>query len=226
MADPGIPETQSFYGRWADLYDWLATAPGVGSWRERAVEALDLGPGDTVVEMGCGSGANLRLLRERVGPSGSVVAVDVTRPMLEIARELVATRGWENVHCLQADAAQSPIARDAEVDAVLATFVVGMFESPGAVVEGWCDLVGPGGRVALLNFQRSDALAAVLVNLAVDALVWLASPRKGVPGERPGKEFQWRLQAGREALARRTVDRQYETFGGGYLGLVAGRVDG
>jgi len=97
MADD-VVATQSFYGRWARVYDWVATAPGVESWRTRAVGALDLDPGDTVVEMGCGTGANVPHLREAVGPEGRVVGVDLTRGMLRRARERVdekfATEAW------------------------------------------------------------------------------------------------------------------------------------
>jgi ubiquinone/menaquinone biosynthesis C-methylase UbiE len=74
-----VTDAQSFYGRWAQVYDWLASAPGVASWRDRTADALALASGDTVVEMGCGTGANVPHLRERVGPSGRVVGIDVTR---------------------------------------------------------------------------------------------------------------------------------------------------
>jgi hypothetical protein len=73
-----------FYGRWAALYDRVATAPGVGRWRRAAAERVAR-PGDTVVEMGCGTGANLPYLRERVGPTGRVVGVDLTGPPLRRA---------------------------------------------------------------------------------------------------------------------------------------------
>ena len=84
-----VTATQSFYGRWARVYDWVATAPGVESWRSRAVASLALDPGDTVVEMGCGTGANAPYLREAVGPEGRVVGIDLTRGMLRRAGERV-----------------------------------------------------------------------------------------------------------------------------------------
>ena len=56
----GAAAARAFYGRWAGLYDVLATyVPGVGELRDRGAVALDLDRGDTVVEMGCGTGANL-----------------------------------------------------------------------------------------------------------------------------------------------------------------------
>jgi len=78
--------SDTFYGRWAGLYDRVAARSVVQSWRRRAVDALALSPGDTVVEMGCGTGANVPALRERVGSEGRVVGLDLTREMIERAR--------------------------------------------------------------------------------------------------------------------------------------------
>ncbi|MFU1780386.1 class I SAM-dependent methyltransferase [Haloarcula japonica] len=215
-----MTDAQSFYGRWAQVYDWLASAPGVASWRARTAEALALAPGDTVVEMGCGTGANVPHLRERVGPSGRVVGIDVTQEMLDHARERCARTG-ESVHYVQADAARPPI-RDA--DAVLATFVAGIFEDPAAAVDAWCDCVAPGGRVALLNFQRSPNALAVPLNLVFEGFVRLSAPGTRLSTRSHASAFERRVRAARERLTERTVDRRYETFAGGYLGLLSGTV--
>lgn len=208
---------QSFYGRYDRLYDAIATLPGVESWRERAVDALDLEPGETVVELGCGTGANLRLLRERVGPDGRVVGVDLTRPLLARARG--RTSPWPNVHLVQGDATTPPLAAGA-ADAVLGTFVLGMFADPAAVVDGWCDLVGREGRVALLEATRSDRLAAVPLNAAFDLFV-----RAGAPSGGADLPLDGRVRAGHRALAVRARDRRHESFGLGFLDLLSGTVE-
>ncbi|MFB6307733.1 MAG: class I SAM-dependent methyltransferase [Haloarculaceae archaeon] len=218
MADTSA--AQSFYGRWARLYDWLATAPVVRGWRKSAVDALDLDPGDTVVEMGCGTGANVPYLQDAVGPDGEVVGVDVTRELLDRARGRIAREGWRNVHVAQADATRPPIRR---ADAVLATFVVGMFADPAAAVDRWCDLTD--GRIALLNFQYSDRAWGRALAPLYEGFVWSSSPGVSVPDERPGRSLQRDVESAREALAARTADRRYETFAGGFLGLVSGRVE-
>jgi phosphatidylethanolamine/phosphatidyl-N-methylethanolamine N-methyltransferase len=203
---------QSFYGRWARPYDALARhAPVVGRLRARAADGLDLASGDTVVDVGCGTGANLPHLRERVGPGGTVVGVDVTGPMLARARRLVARRGWANVHLVRGDGARLPVT---DADAVLATFVVGMFEDPAAVVDGWCDLVGPGGRVALLDAARSDRAAAAPVNLAFDAFTVLSTPPtlKLRYDEPVGANLRERVETARGAL-----DGRGETTHGTHL---------
>jgi SAM-dependent methyltransferase len=223
----------SFYGRWAGPYDALARyAPVVGRLRARLADRLALAPGDTVVEMGCGTGANLPYLRERVGPSGTVVGVDATRPMLARARRLVERRGWENVHVVQGDATRPPV--EDPVDAVVGTFVVGMFDDPAAVVDGWCDLVaggqrgrnGTAGRVGLLDAARSDHRAAAPVNLAFDAFTVLSTPPTlQLRYDEPiGGHLHERVIATREVLDRRG-DAAHETHLLGLVRLSVGTVD-
>ncbi|WP_324663241.1 class I SAM-dependent methyltransferase [Haloarcula sediminis] len=208
-----------FYKRWATVYDRLARLPGLRSWRASAVDALGLSPGDTVAEMGCGTGANVPELRERVGPTGQVVGLDITREMLRAARRHPDRTG-PSVDYLRADATRPPVRN---VDAVLGTFVAGLFPDPAAVVDAWCDCVVPGGRVALLNFQRSDA---VPLNLAFEGFVRLSAPGARLSTDSHADAFERRVAAARRRLTERTVDRRYETFGGGFLGLVSGTVPG
>jgi SAM-dependent methyltransferase len=163
---------QSFYGQWAGLYDAIAKGfPRIGAVRRRAVDACRLEPGDTVVEMGCGTGANLGYLREAVGPTGRVVGVDVTRPMLDRARKRY--RDDDTVHLVHGDAATPPV--DGPVDAVLATFVSGMFRDPAGVVHGWCDLVGD-GHVVLVDAGPSRRASAKPLNAAFRAATVLSTP--------------------------------------------------
>ena len=212
--------SEGFYQRWATVYDRLARLPGLRSWRASAADALDLAPGDTVVEMGVGSGANVPDLRERVAPDGRVVGLDITAEMLRAARRH-ADRTGPGVHYLRADATRPPIGH---VDAVLGSFVAGIFPDPATAVDAWCDCVVPGGRVALLNFQRSDAALAVPLNLAFEGFVRLSAPGARLSRGSHADAFERRVAAARRRLTERTVDRRYETFGGGYLGLVSGTV--
>jgi len=222
-----VTEIRTFYGRWTRLYDRLATLPVVDGWRTRAADALALRPGDTVVEMGCGTGANLPYLRECVGPDGRVVGVDFTRPLLDRARA-AGRADPANVHLVRGDATRPPVE---EADAVLGAFVVGMFEDPAAVVADWCELVGPGGRIALMDMSRSTHAVGRALNPVFRAFV-VASAPSGSPGEalaapvypRADARLTDRVRAARDALVARTVERRYEAFGLGFVGLMSGRV--
>jgi ubiquinone/menaquinone biosynthesis C-methylase UbiE len=216
---------QGFYGRWARLYELIAQhMPGVRRLRERAVDALELDPGDTVVEMGTGTGANVPFLREAVGPTGTVVGVDVTRPVLDRARGLVDRRGWSNVHLVRGDATRPPIA---DADAVLATFVVGMFDDPAGAVRDWCDLVGPGGNVVLLDATLSDRPSAPIVNPFFRAFVTLSTPPtlqlrydRDLAGDLDRK-----VTAARESLRHRSTAIAHEERFLGFARLTGGRVN-
>lgn len=214
--------SRSVYRRWARLYDVLAGVPGVRSWREQAADALTLSAGDTVVEMGCGTGANVPYLRQRIGTGGQIVGVDATREMVQQA-DRHEDRVGHAIHYVQGDATRPPVA---SADALLATFVAGIFEKPGSVVRRWCDLVGPGGRVALLNFQRSDRPLAAPANIAFEAFVRISAPGGRLSLSSQAARFEKRIAAGREALREQTEETRVQTFGGGYVGLVSGRVAG
>lgn len=216
---------QEFYGRWARLYDGLCRyTPGLDSVRASAVDALALQPGETVVEMGCGTGANFPHLRERVGPEGRVIGVDFTRGMLAHAHERVRERGWENVEVIQADAERAPVT--GSVDAVLATFVVGMFSDPASVVDGWLDLLSPGGRIALLDATRSNHVAGRPLNAAFQAFVTVSAPGKRRQyAEPPWELLDERVAAARGVLADRTEITRENEAALGFLRLTAGRVE-
>jgi len=169
-----VSSVQQFYGRWAGVYDLLARrTPGIGILRRQAALACRLEPGDAVVEMGTGTGANLPYLREQVGPGGTVVGIDVTRRAVARARSNPAVARADNVHVALADAAAPPV--EGPVDAVLSTFVSGMFDDPAPVVDRWCDLA-PDGHVVLVDAALSRRPAAAPLNAAFRALTVLSTP--------------------------------------------------
>jgi len=220
MSDPAA--TQAFYGRWAHLYDVVATLPGIESWRSQAADALALSPGDTVVEMGCGTGANLPHLRERVGPEGRVVGVDLTAGMLDRARDRIDASGWDNVHLARGDASRPPVA--GPVDAVVSTFLVGLLPDPAAAVDAWLDLLAADGSIVLLNAGRSDRALAAPLNLAFRAFVRLSAPGggAGVPPS-PATRLEERIDAATTAVARGTATSGRRRLAGGFVRLARGR---
>jgi SAM-dependent methyltransferase len=207
-ADPARADRiQAGYGRWARLYDWFARATaGVGGVRRGCVDALDLAPGDTVVEFGCGPGVNLPTLREAVGPDGRVVGVDITGPMLRRARGLVDRRGWENVSLLRGDATTPPVV---SADGVLATFVTSLFPDAYAVVDRWCDIAD---SVAVANFVPRGNRAA---NAALWGFTRLNARLFDAAGGDALAQLEARTDASRDALADRmdTVETTRHVFG-------------
>jgi SAM-dependent methyltransferase len=223
----GAAATQAFYTRWAGLYDALATrTPGIGGLRARAADRLAPATGDTVVEMGCGTGANLPHLRDRVGPAGTVIGVDFTPGMVATARERVHREGWRNVHVVRGDATRPPLA-PGDADALLSSFVVGMLADPAGTVADWTGLVGSGGRVALLDLARSTRTAGALLNAVFRAFVLASSP----PGTRdrhggsPGGVLDRRVAAAHRTLFDRCSGVDHSTHALGFVRLSSGTVE-
>ena len=88
------------YRRRAAVYDLeLALLEPV---RRRAVAWLALAPGDSVLDVGCGTGLSFELLRAAVGPRGRIVGIEQSPEMIERARQRVRQQGWRNVSLLDA----------------------------------------------------------------------------------------------------------------------------
>jgi len=154
----------------AGLYDWTAHLYYLIGFREqhyrkRAVAALDLKEGSTVVEIGCGTGLNFPLLQERIGSSGQIIGVDLTDRMLEKARERVNRKGWANVTLVQSDAARFDF--PAHTNAVLSTFAITLIPEYNLVIRNGSDALGKGGRLAILDFKKPDDVPLWLTRIMV-----------------------------------------------------------
>jgi ubiquinone/menaquinone biosynthesis C-methylase UbiE len=133
--------------------------------RRRAVKALRLRPGDTVVEIACGTGLNFSLIEQEVGPGGRIVGVDLTDAMLAQARRRIETRGWSNISLVQADAAQFefPIG----VDAILATYAHALLPETRQVIAHGAAALSDGGRCAVLDLKVPDNTPHWLARLGI-----------------------------------------------------------
>lgn len=219
-----------FYDRWATPYDLLAShGPGLSRFRRRCVDALELAGGDTVVDMGAGSGANLQYLHDAVGPDGRVYCLDVSAGQLERAQRRAVEHDWKNVGVCRGDAARPPFEPGTDgdqlrPDAIVATFVVGMLDRPARVVDRWCDLVGADGRIGLLYARRSTRSAAAPLNGLCRLFVRLAAPNERFARESPVRSLEDRGRRATRALDARCDELRSESLAGGFLRLVAGRV--
>ncbi|MGW0860272.1 class I SAM-dependent methyltransferase [Streptomyces sp. NPDC002690] len=135
---------------------WDSRFAGDGPAYASAVSLLGLRPGDAVLDAGCGTGRALPVLREAVGPSGTVLGADLTPAML---REAVRARRDRYAALLLADVAHVPL-REAALDAVFGAGLVSHLARPEAGLRELARVVRPGGRLALFHPIGRAALAA------------------------------------------------------------------
>ena len=119
--------------------------------RLRAVQALGLGPGDTVIDLACGTGLNFPLLQRVVGPGGRIVGVDLTDAMLARAQDRIEANGWGNVSLVQADAAGFDF--PAGADAILSTYALTQVPECAQVIAHGTAALAAGGRWAVLDLK-------------------------------------------------------------------------
>lgn len=153
------------------------------AYRVMAVDALELHPGDTVVEIGCGTGLNFPLLRRMVGAEGRVIGVDLTDAMLVQARRRVSHAGWSNVELVQTDAMRYEF--PAGVNGIISTFAITLVPEFDDVIRRGSEALAPGGRCVVADFKYPDRW---YVRPLVPAAALLTRPfgvRLGMASRRP-----------------------------------------
>ena len=147
------------YRRRAKLYDFSANAYYLLGFREFAyrkigVKALNLKKGDTVVEIGCGTGLNFSLLRKQVGPKGTIIGVDLTPEMLEEAGKRIRRNGWQNVILTQSDAAKYQFPE--QIDGIISTFALTLVPEYDSVIQNGAAALSQNARFVIVDFKKPD----------------------------------------------------------------------
>lgn len=127
----------------AEVYEELFVPALFGQFAEPLLEAAGAQPGDHVLDVGCGTGVVARAARRRVGPTGSVTAVDVNPEMLAVAARTAADVDWR-----RADAQDLPLP-DGGVDATVSQFVLMFVPDAVAALREMARVTRPGGKVAV-----------------------------------------------------------------------------
>ncbi|MCX4431982.1 class I SAM-dependent methyltransferase [Streptomyces mirabilis] len=153
MSDDHTHVQEFFTARAAD---WDARFPDDGPAYAAAIGELGLREGDRVLDAGCGTGRALPPLRAAVGPSGVVVAADLTPAMLAAA---VRAGRHRDGQLLLADVAALPL-RTESLDAVLGAGLIAHLPNPAENLRELARVVRPGGTLALFHPIGRAALAA------------------------------------------------------------------
>ncbi len=178
------------------------------AYRLIAIRKLSLQPGDRIIELGCGTGLNFPFLLEQIGPEGRIVGVDLTRAMLDIARERVNRFGWKNVKLVQSDVATYDFPQG--INGVLATGLFGYIPEYDRVIQTASKSLVPGGHIVILDGKQPQNLPAWLFRIVL---------KLGRPFGYTPEYFNVRPWESVERYFRNT---SFETRYGGMIYIVSG----
>jgi SAM-dependent methyltransferase len=156
-----------FWAEQAERFDAMLAPFG-----RRLLAAAGIQPGERVLDVGCGNGAVSLEAARATGPEGSVTGLDLSGPMLEVARRR-AQEGGLALEFVQGDGQTTSF--DGSFDIVVSRFGVMFFEDPTAAFSNLAKAVRPGGRLCFVCWQE------MLANewIAVPALAMV--PHVGIP---------------------------------------------
>jgi demethylmenaquinone methyltransferase/2-methoxy-6-polyprenyl-1,4-benzoquinol methylase len=167
-------QVNRMFDRVAGRYDALNSLMTAGlhhRWRERAARETRLEPGDTALDVCCGTGDMALELARLVTPEGRVVGCDFSEPMLDLARDKAAERGAAGVRFEWADALELPY--DGErFDAVTVGFGVRNLADLDRGLREMARVLKPGGRAVILEItQPTRPPLSLFYSLWFDRLV-------------------------------------------------------
>jgi len=153
-------------------------------YRRKVVKLLQLEPGQTVLDLGCGSGLNFELIMEGIGPHGTIIGVDFSAKMLKRAQKTIDQHGWKNVYLLQQDARQLNINElnihsnsGIRIDRVLCTLGFSVFPNWENVFEKSYSLLEGNGRYGIMDLYNKNRtfqtqIVNILANSDISRRVW------------------------------------------------------
>lgn len=144
----------------------LDSFAGVGYYFHLA----DLRPGESVLDLGSGSGTDTFIARLKVGATGEVIGVDMTDAQLEKARQLQRQAGFNNISYRKSYIEELPV-DDGSVDAVISNGVINLSADKAAVFREVERILKPGGRLALSDIVTEEPLPE---GVSCNADLWAA----------------------------------------------------
>jgi ubiquinone/menaquinone biosynthesis C-methylase UbiE len=158
---------------------WRAIENGAQHVSMRMVELAEVEPGQRVLDIATGIGEPALLAASRVGPTGSVVATDLSSQMLDIARERANTLGLTNVEFIEADV-QGLDSLDGRFDAILCRWGVTSLPNPPNTLVTIRRMLTPSGSFATAVWEvepKGRPMASIATDVARELFDLPSAPR-------------------------------------------------
>ena len=152
------------YEKLAGVYD-LTFGPTLHPGRLQAIERMAMADGNTVLEVGVGTGINLGLYPRTC----EIVGIDLSTSMLEKALERIAKKGLRNCRVMAMDAAAMTF-EDDQFDIVYAPYLISVVPDPVKVAREMRRVCKPGGRIVILNHFKSENAVLSRIETAISPM--------------------------------------------------------
>lgn len=152
---------------------------------ERMLDRAGIDAGDRVLDVAAGTGGQTLAAARRVGPTGFVLATDISASMLAVAADVLRQEGWSNVETLVADAQRLDLAPDS-FDAAISRFGAMLIPAHQDALAAIRHALKPGGKLAAMVWSTAERNPFFALPLGILQARGLLPPREpGQPGPGP-----------------------------------------
>lgn len=148
---PGGEQQLFSQSNFPETYEQQLVGPLFAPWVKPLFGDVDLGPGDRVLDIACGTGIVARMAKDRLGASGRVVGIDLNPQMLAVARRVAPTIDWR-----EGDATALPLRDEEKFDVVLCQQGFQFFLDPAAAAREAHRALVKGGRIGVSTWRPDE----------------------------------------------------------------------
>ena len=152
-----VQNVYSYWGKSLFFYKSGVSFFGYYSYlTKKAVQALELKEGDTILDLACGPGLIFPLLQQKIGPKGRLIGVDYVPEMLHHCQTQIKKRGWKNVLLLNEDAAKLNLTPNS-LDGIISIIGLSAIPDYQKTIKLCRQFLKPGGKIVILDGKNAKS---------------------------------------------------------------------